>query len=366
MNERTRLKAALKGEKAERHAWYGDLSYWYGALEKQGKLEKRYCGEEGYLRFHKDLGVGICFYAPLMWKTNYPKWAEFKEQEKGGQRSRELITPKGTLRSLETYMPEAYTWAITEHFVKTPEDLEIYADICRETRYEAQYEEYERIDRLWGEDGIAIGIAPLGSCPLQRMIARVAGVENTYGIYAQNPERFRQVMDEIAESELPLFHILANSPADLIEFPENLSADITGRNFFEQYNMPFYQKRNGLLHAAGKYTSIHNDGMLAATWDMIAPSGFDVVEAVTPAPVGDLEMTELRKKAGEQIVIWGGIPGALFSELYSDAFFEEYLLRLAETFREDARFVFGVADQVPPDGVWQRVKKVRDIVENLT
>ena len=27
---------------------------------------------------------------------------------------------------------------------------------------------------------------------------------------------------------------------------------------------------------------------------------------------------------------------------------------------------FGVADQVPPDGVWQRVKKVRDIVENLT
>jgi len=47
------------------------------------------------------------------------------------------------------------------------------------------------------------------------------------------------------------------------------------------------------IHAAGKYSFVHMDGVLAGLIGEVASTGFDVLEALTPAPVGDLALEDL-------------------------------------------------------------------------
>ena len=213
-----------------------------------------------------------------------------------------------------------------------------------------------------GRKRIAVAFPPVSASTVQKLFARWAGVENTVRIYADDMEEFDEIVERIQASEDEAFNILADSPAPVIEFAENLSSEITGKYFFEKYHQDYYQKRIKQLHAAGKYASIHIDGTLKGCLPLLEHAGFDAAEAVTPAPIGDIEIEDLRKWSGDRIVIWGGLPGALFSPLYSEEEFENHLERVFRTFPVGSRFVLGVADQVPPDGLISRVKRVREFI----
>ena len=86
MNERERLLTVLGGGKVDVIPWYADLSWWYDAQKIKGALPEIYLDQAetspsyqshfqltptdgvGYLRLHQDTGVGIGFYAPMVWK----------------------------------------------------------------------------------------------------------------------------------------------------------------------------------------------------------------------------------------------------------------------------------------------------------
>ena len=96
---------------------------------------------------------------------------------------------------------------------------------------------------------------------------------------------------------------------------------------------------------------------------LLTECGFDVAEAVTPAPVGDIEIEQLRRMAGDSIVIWGGLPGSLFTPQFTDTEFDAYVRRILDAFRHDNKFVLGVGDQVPPDAIIERIKRVSHIID---
>ncbi|HHW48837.1 MAG TPA: hypothetical protein GXX14_09505 [Clostridiaceae bacterium] len=362
MNERERVMAVLKGEKPDKTPWLADLSYLYTSMSLKGVLEEKYLGYEGYLEFYKDLGAGIYFYTPSLWKVEYTGGVEYLVHENDGVNTFIYKTPKGNLRSQMTYLPETYSWAYTEHFVKNIDDLRIMLYIFEHMMYRENFEEFNRIDKLWGGYGIPVPLAPVAVSALQKLLTRWAGVEKTIEIYTDYKDELEYVIDAIQASEDEVFDILAESPAQVIEFPENLSSEVTGRTFYQKYCMEYYSKRIKQLHDAGKFVAIHIDGMLQGCLPLLEKTGFDIAEAVTPAPVGDIELEKLREEAGEKIIIWGGLPGALFSPHYSEQMFESFLERIFKVFPPGSGFVLGVADQVPPDGLISRVKKVREMI----
>jgi hypothetical protein len=363
VNERERLKATLRGTPPDKLPWYADLSYLYSSMEDRGTLEARFAGAAGYLRFHQEMGAGICFYAPFLWEQRYTHGVSERVQETSGTRITTVSTPVGSVREVQTYMPDSYTWAITEHYVKELPDLRVLLYACEHRDLQPAYEAYVAVDRSWGPHGLAVGIAPICSAPLQRMLTRWSGVSVLMDLYMDHSRELASVFTGLEEADTPIFDILCASPCDLIEFPENLSAEVVGRRFFERYNAPYYQRRTAALHAAGKKTAIHNDGTLRGTFDLLGPCGFDVIEAITPSPVGDIPLRQLRAEAGPGVVLWGGLPGAMFSPCFSEEQFESHLQEAVRVFTADGRCVLGVADQVPPDGLISRVKRVREVVE---
>lgn len=364
MTEHDRILCVLKKEKPDKTPWFADLSYLYSSLDILGTLDNKYKGEAGYLEFHKDLGAGICFYAPFMWSQIYSDDITFEVKEKDGYRLSVFNTPEGSISCSEKYLPGTFSWAITNHYVNTIEDLSIMGYIHKNTGYIENFNEYSRISDLWGEYGIAAAFPAISSSPLQKLLARWSGIENTVNIYMDHRYEFETILSIIEESESGIFDILCKSPCEYVEFAENLSSEVTGLEFFQKFNMPHYKKRNRQLHEAGKFTGIHIDGTLKPCLSMLSECGFDCAEAVTPYPIGDVSIKDLRKEAGDNLILWGGLPGALFSPLYTEKQFKLHLDELLEIFPPGSGYILGVADQVPPDGLLSRVRMVREAIDD--
>jgi hypothetical protein len=113
-------------------------------------------------------------------------------------------------------------------------------------------------------------------------------------------------------------------------------------------------------------------GSVRECWEFIptsfsdAPVGFTVLEALTPHPVGDMKWEELESFAGDsKSILWGGIPGSYFTDCVDDEEFDRHVKYLLEIMRQKPRYVLGVADQVPPDGLERRVKRVSELVSKF-
>jgi len=362
MTEKERLLTVLNKKKPDRTPWFADLSYLYSSMEARGTLKNKFKGDNGYLEFHKDLGAGICFYAPFLWVSTFSNKIQYSVRSGKNKRTTMYVTPLGNISCDERFLPETFSWAIKKHFVNSIEDLRVMTFIHKNTIYRENFADYLRIADLWGEYGIAAAFPAISSAPLQKLLARWAGIENTVNIFMDHSNEFTSLLSEIDKAESPVFNILCDSPCEYVEFAENLSSEITGASFFRQFNMPHYQKQNKKLHEAGKFTGIHIDGTLRPCLSMLSECGFDVAEAVTPYPMGDIAIKDLRKEAGKDLIIWGGLPGAMFSPLYTEEQFMSHLTEVLEVFTQESGFVLGVADQVPPDGLLSRIKIVRDMI----
>jgi len=133
---------------------------------------------------------------------------------------------------------------------------------------------------------------------------------------------------------------------------------------FKTHIGPYYRRRTSQLHSAGKLIYVHIDGTLRGLLPLLQETGVDCAQSLTPAPMGDLTVAELRRTAGEDIVLWGGLPGALFSRTYPAETLMGILDEILDSCSDDRRFIVGVADQVPPDGEIQRARMITDVIES--
>ena len=132
-------------------------------------------------------------------------------------------------------------------------------------------------------------------------------------------------------------------------------------------NSIFYrpQVNSGLerLKDAGKYSYVHMDGTMKGLIKETSETGFTVLEALTPSPVGDIAFEEIQTWINKETIIWGGIPGIYFTDLIDDAQFDEFVIGILKVMKTDHRYVLGVADQVPPLARWERIQRVSQLVE---
>jgi hypothetical protein len=146
--------------------------------------------------------------------------------------------------------------------------------------------------------------------------------------------------------------------------PENLSSEMVGPELFELYMADYQREWTTKIREAGKYSFIHIDGTLAGLLKQEASAGFTVLEALTPYPVGDLKFEELEQFGGDsKSILWGGIPGSYFTACVDDVEFDRHVRYLLDIMTQKPRFVLGVADQVPPDGLEYRVRRVSELIK---
>jgi len=362
MTKRQRLLATFAGRKPERIAWVADITYWRSARIQDGTLPEKYEGPEGYLRHHEDLGL-CAFYQYEMGTYNEEYEGVGQETIEQGNISRIIWrVGEGTLTQHQKYLPEAYCTGITEYPVKTAEDLKILRSILQRKRITSNAEHFVAYAEKWGARGYPWPNVPRS--PLPALLTEWTGVENLAYLIADVPDEVEKTLAVLEGVNQIGFQIAIQAKPPLIHFPDNLSSE-NSAGYFDRYMRGYYGRCLAELHEAGIPAAVHLDGTVRGLLPKLAEVGFDSVESLTPKPVGDVDIEELRALVGrKEFIIWGGIPGAMFAPPYTKDDMRRHVARVLEVCGHEP-FILATADQIPPNGEIGWCEMISEMVENF-
>ncbi|MGQ9596287.1 MAG: uroporphyrinogen decarboxylase family protein [Thermoproteota archaeon] len=364
-----RLDAAFEGKYSDTIPWFADLTYWYHSHEEMGTLPQKYKGDNR-IKLYMEMGCGAheeLYRSVFKIKHKQVKVHTYEVKDLDGSTIRHEVfqTPMGDLRKASKHSTKSYSTAIIEYPVKNEDDLKILRFIIRDQVVERDQEIYKwqlQMIQKWKGWGIVSSLPPRS--PLMRMMVEWAGFSNTVKFQWKHREEFDETIEIMHEADDPIYEAILDSPAKYVYFGENLSSDMVSPRLFKTYLEPYYKERTLQLHAKGKKIYLHIDGSLRGLLPLLAQTGVDCAQSLTPAPAGDVDVKDFREMAGDGIVLWGGLPGILFSGKYPKKMLNQLLEDIMETYINDRKFILGVADQVPPDGEMERVKMVSEMVES--
>jgi hypothetical protein len=274
-------------------------------------------------------------------------------ESRAGQVTTIYETPRGTLREVTHHGYHS------EFPVKSLREMITMAYVLDNTQFTFDHEAFKIADREFGDRGIVQSFYPRS--PLQRLIISYMGFENTVYALSDNPREVHQFLEVIEEWDDKMYEVILNSPLQILNFGENIDANMDSPRLFKEYLLPYYTKRVEQIHRRGKFCHIHMDGALKPLLPFLTEAGFDGIEAATPLPQGDVTLEELKDSLGDRILL-DGIPAVLFLPEYSKEELAEFACKVLEIFSPN--LILGISDELPPGGDITKVALVSQIVSD--
>jgi uroporphyrinogen-III decarboxylase len=360
MTPRERILTLLAGKQPDQVPWFGDLDYWANSLIKRGLKPEGFILSDNYMKWHRNLGVGFYLQGYFPFKQILSN-CQVDEWYEGPRHYKEILTPVGSVRECWEYIPTSFSEGPVEHFLKSGDDIHVMKYIYENIRFEPDYNIADLRRQQVGDQGVVLCYLP--KSPFMHLMVLEAGVEAVTLAVLTMADEFSDLLDTMKIAFDQAAQISIDSPAEVLMIPENLSSEMVGPDLFTRYMYDYQKEWTGKIRDAGKYSFIHIDGTLSSLLKHEASVGFTVLEALTPYPVGDVKFEDIEALAGDtKSILWGGIPGSYFTDCVSYEEFERHTKYLLSIMVKKPRFVLGVADQVPPDGLENRVKRVSELV----
>jgi hypothetical protein len=350
--------AIFRGEDPGGVLWQPRLEFWYDVNRKRGTLPERYAGAS-LLDLYDDCLASVRYFTwPLKVRQ---RSVRTREEWVGPKRlARYWETPVGTLREVVHYDEWDLSSYQDEYKVKTADDLAILEYIIQDQEWSWDQTTYEADLARVGERG-----APqfyFRRSPLQGLFIEHMGFQPA--IYALHDERDKveHYLKVAAAADDAIYDLLCQGAEPIVNFGENIDAHMDPPTIWRQYHAPYYRRRLDQLHQAGKHVHIHIDGAMRPILGCIGECPFDGVEAATPEPQGDVTIEQIRQALGDMVLL-DGIPAVYFLPTYPVEMLIECVQRLIALFYP--RLVLGISDEIPPDGLIERVKLVGEMVADM-
>jgi hypothetical protein len=353
----------LRGEPADGVVWNGDITYWITGRECDGTANPAWNTEEGYLALHRELGLMPYYYYPkfLTAASVYDNTVDYQRDTANGVTVQRFRTPLGEIREESMWAPESCSVGITRHFIETEADLDVLRYLVEHRTLAAcNLDDYAARRAMWAEYD---GLPSLGMprSPLSSFLYEWAGVVDGTYLLMDHEDTVHAMFDQMTAQEDPIIDAVCAARPPLLHFADNLSSDNVG-SLYDEWLAPMHRRWLAKLHAAGVATTVHLDGTVRGLLPKLTALGFNAIEALTPQPVGDVGLEEMRAVAGnDRVILWGGVPGAMFAPPYTWADMEAHIQRLLDAW-SGTPFIIGVADQVPPDGDITFCRKIADMI----
>ncbi len=265
-------------------------------------------------------------------------------------------TPYGELNETQQLTDQG-SWRITSHLIKRADDFIKVRWLYEHTQFVFSEEIYARGCELVGERGAAQFFFPRS--PYQALAIELMPFSDLVYALADYRAEIETVMAAIDAANDTLFvQVAANGRVPIVGFSENVEAQLLSPRYFERYLLPYYTKRVAQLRQVGIFTHLHIDGNFRALLRFFKDMPFDGLEALTPAPMGDATLEEVKEYIGDKILL-DGLPAIYFMDTYP----VDELMAMVENMVTyfHPRLVMGISDELPQGGghtAWERCKRV--------
>ena len=211
------------------------------------------------------------------------------------------------MTSLTKKLKDVDTIWTTEHLIKSPQDIEDYLQIPDEA-----FAETVNVDTLFEEERQLgnRGIVMVDTEDPLCAAATLMSMEDFTIIAMTEQSTFHRLLEKCAR------YIFSRTEKTAREFPGRLWR-IYGPEFatepylpphlFDEYVVKYTRPMIETIHKYGGYARVHCHGRIRNVLDSIVGMGADAIDPIEPPPNGDVELEYVRKKYGDQIVLFGNI-----------------------------------------------------------
>ncbi len=356
MTSKERLLSALRGKKTDRLPWAPFLAYWWEAQSQEFR-------DHGDVSFLKDIGADpLLRGAAQLYEINN-KGTETRESTKGNKKHSIIETPVGSLHMEHTYVLNGNTWFLTEHPIKTIDDIKILQWINERSVITPSMQNYEDSKKKLGDDGLIIPIIGTNmKSSFQSLIEHWIGTEELTYMLADDPEPVEECLAIMQNKSAETVHISVQSDAEAFIFWEDSSTTNISPAWFKSYVAPETSNWANIIHRKDKLLIHHACGHLRDLLPLMAETGIDCIESISPPPTGNIELWDAKMILPKNISLIGGIEPTVF--LYStDGELEEHVNLLFEKMGK-SNWILANSDSCPPGVTIEKFRKVTQWVRD--
>jgi len=266
---------------------------------------------------------------------------------------RTIHTPVGQVSQV-SQLETAYgsSW-IMEHYIKRPEDYHVMEFVYRDAVYYDNLAAIRQAQDMLGCDGLVM--LRVGKGPIQEILYQMTGLERFAIDLYERQELVDSLYEVMVQRYDELYDLAAEAPVEILQSADNITSDVVGKDRFRRYCIPCYQRHMRRLAGTGKRLAVHMDGRLRSIMGAIADAPFDIVEALTPSPVGDVSVSEARQTWGGK-ALWLNFTSPV--HLQPDEAIEAHTHELIEQAGSKRGFAIGITEDVPLNHVARSLRAI--------
>jgi hypothetical protein len=345
--------AAMDRQQTGRLPFITRLETWYKAHTRTNSLPADYRGLS-LDEVHQAVGVGrLRFMVPYALRLrgvevratrdgqeiyrayepeieNFPGMWDYVANDRPGITVSELVTPVGKLHLQHLLVQENVITGtdpyLKEHLIKDEADFHTVEYILERAEFVGHFDELVAEQKRLGLDAFVVPL--VHRIPFQQVLLEYLGEAPLFYALHDNPRAVERLLDLLDEQLTVILKQLETLQVPYVEFPDNLHGMMTNPKLFQRYCLPHLQRYTGLLHAQGKRAGSHTDGDVKPLLKLLAMSGLDVCESVSPAPLTPATIEEIWDAWQAGPVIWGAIPTPILEERTPEDEFRAYIERL--------------------------------------
>lgn len=353
MDHRENPIAQFPGQAPGRPLFLPDLTLWYSWHAKRGTLPEACRG--------KSLaGVASALNCPA-WTVRAPWRLEHDgigivREETGTRRVIRYRTGSGVLSETWVLGPDGDWWQ-KEYPVKDEDDLDAAEEILKAMRYRPDV-----AGPAASEPGPGIiDVIQLPKVPYSDMLHTMLGWSDGLMLMMAEEERLAGLLGIMEEKRDGLIrHLASGHGRSIFLAPDNLDGQFISPAAFAKHLQPSYRTAAETLHRHGHFLWVHVGGTSRHLLPLLAGSGIDGLSGISGPPQSDATLAEARAAAGPEVTLWGGIPQDYVMPMHDRSALMRSVEEARAFARSDGRTIVGVADHVPVDAEFDRLREIAD------
>jgi len=361
---RRELNLAIFEGTADRVLWQPRLETWIDHHMKRGTLPDRFKGMSN-LQIYDELGASIRYEAWVGVDTIEPREDVVYIQERHAAKTvYRTRTPLGELTTVYQDIWEEgrrVNSRIVQWPVKTVADLRALTWLVERKQYRANVQAFVEAARRMGHRGEpTVGLSSSG---FTELIKDHCGLVETYYLLYDHTAEVEAYLEVCDRRDDRILDAALELPCRIFNLGDHATNEFTPPPILKRYLLPRWQRISDRLHAAGRFVHSHWDGHSVTMLPYARETHLDGLEALTPAPMGDMTLEQIKGAVGDRMVVLDllraidFLPGFPVSELL------DFARKAIDMFAP--KLILGISDEISQVGEIDKVAAVSKLVDEI-
>ncbi|HID96494.1 MAG TPA: hypothetical protein EYP53_10645 [Candidatus Latescibacteria bacterium] len=245
--------------------------------------------------------------------------------------------------------------------VKTVKDLRVVTDLVNRQQFRANPEDFRRAAKTVGHR--AEPTLFLSSSGFTELVKTWCGLPNTYYLLYDHPAEVEAYLEACDRRDDRLIDEALKLPCRIFNLGDHATNEFTPPPSLKKYLMPRWQRIADRLHSEGRFVHTHWDGNSRTILPFLHETRLDGVEALTPAPMGDITLEQIKEAVGNKMVVLDLLPAIDFLPYRPLKEVLEFARRVIDMFAP--KLILGISDEISQVGQIEKVEAISKLVDEI-